>query len=431
MIISSFSCNAIVNNTITAALTCESVYSNVVIQIAEYGSSGQITDWISIGPLVSTTQTITYTITNPNTTNLNVRLASTSPICDHGSGSSGSEDSGSSGSEDSGSSGSEDSGSSGSEDSGSEDSGSEDSGSSGSEPSGSEPSGSEPSGNGDSGVGSDDDGSDYSGSEESGSEESGGSTDIPSGGSNSGGSDESGSGSGSGGGGGGELPTPPSSPDQHILWPPVRIIGGDTPVLVDKTMPPNWREATNPWRDIYDENYIENKWTLFYYEIVVQNNEDNVGAGSDASGSDDSGSDSGSYSPTTRTVSAIWVKRLASVAWPGGNVFATYYTYGNPTGLTPLFIGTAQADIGAEIEGDTPMYFSGNIDLEVVPNIETVGGYLIETMKYIADNNYIGDGSNRIMGANVNVLPMGDILSVPHTTTTEELDELTIALLET
>jgi hypothetical protein len=411
MIISSFSCNAIVNNTITAALTCESVYSNVVIQIAEYGSSGQITDWISIDPLVSTTQTITYTITNPNTTNLNVRLASTSPICDHGSGSSGSEDSGSSGSEDSGS---EDSGSSGS---------------SGSEPSGSEPSGSEPSGNGDSGVGSDDYGSDYSGSEESGSEESGSeqSGGGPSGGGPSG-SSGSGSGSGSGGPGAGaegDLPIPPSSPDQHILWPPVRIIGGGTAIFVDKTTPPNWREATNPWRDIYDENFIENKWTLFYYEII---NQINNGSNYTGSGSDDySGSDSGS----TRSISAIWVKRLASVAWPGGNIFARYYTYGNPIGLASLFIGTAQADIGSEIEGDTPMYFSGNINLSAIPNIETVGGYLIEKMKYIADNNYTGDGSVRIMGANVNVLPMEDILSVPHTKTTEELDEITISLLET
>lgn len=406
MIITSFTCNSINNNTITAVLVSASVYSNVVIQVAEYGSSGQLTGWTTVSNLTSTNQTINYTITNPNTTTLNVRLKSTSEVCDDGSSGSGS-GSGSGG------------GGSGGDGGGSDGGGSESGGGS----DGSEVGSGTGDGSDETGSGSDEQsGSDQSGSETgcdvclsdvtwlylcegSGSEETGG----------------SGSESGSGSGGPGPtlrgVPAPPSIPDQHMVWPPIMNLGDNNFVFANADQQVEFGAVFNPIRDIFDENIAEDKWTLFYYEITINNS---------------SGSESGSQTGNNdRTISAIWVKRSSAKIWAGANYFSNYYIYGNPIGVNMGFGESNKEDFVRDIGDMTPLRVAGDILLDQLPNIEQVGGYLIETIKYVADNQLLGDGSHKIWGSNLSTVTIDNILRVPASTSTDDLDDITISLLTT
>jgi formylglycine-generating enzyme required for sulfatase activity len=323
---------------------------------------------------------------------------------DSGSGS-GSEESGSeSGSEESGS-GSEESGSG----SGSE--GSESGSGSGSE--GSESgSGSEESGSGcldciseyitiswcEVGSGSEESGSE--GSEESGSEESGSESGSEESGSgigsedNSGGNDGSGSGSGSGSGEIPPIPLPPSEPDQHFRWPPYRFSPEDG----------SFEEV----RGLFDENLAigdpDGLWTLAYIEKLY---EDTMLEGQ-------------------TQISAIWVKRVSPRLWPTANLFAgEYHIVGSPIGIEADFASwTTRAFSGATFSMQIEPKFISN----ELPNIEAIGGYFIDIMKWIGDNKDTIDNSYRNMGAGVTTFG-SDFYTVSGSYTTEQLDDLTEGLI--
>jgi hypothetical protein len=196
------------------------------------------------------------------------------------------------------------------------------------------------------------------------------------------------------------------------------------------------RNAVNPLRDAFDENIPENKWSLFYYEIINNSILDSTTNNNNSDSNSNSDSDSAPYLGTSpysddsdKTISAIWIKRSSAILWPGANYYSNYHIYGNPIGVQANFIECLKEDFTRDIGDLTPLLFSGDINLGALSTIDIVGGYLIEKIKYIADNQLAGDGSTREMGAGVSVITMAKVVSVPGTTTTEELDEITLSLL--
>lgn len=61
-------------NTVTLTLTSDQLYSNTYIEIAEYNDDNVLVDWIPLATQNDTVQTFDYTITNPSTNFLRLRL---------------------------------------------------------------------------------------------------------------------------------------------------------------------------------------------------------------------------------------------------------------------------------------------------------------------------------------------------------------------
>lgn len=361
MLILSFICTSKIDNIISAELISSAIYTNTMIQVSEYQNSIQLTDWINIDLLSSLTQNISYAITNPNTTTLKIRLLKLN--CANNGEDQGSETTSGKGS---GSvSGSLESGISGSE----------------------------------SGSGCEDCISDTVWVNLCGSES----------GSIGPGSHESGSGSGSGSESGPiiilpvTIPLPPSRPDQHFQWPPNQLKQED------------WFGTG----DVLDENNFSlgaDLWTLAYIEKVnLDITECNFGSQGSESGSDESGSGSGSDesgsgsdesgSGPRYAKSSIWFKRRTPYYWPTANGFTTEVkVIGKPIGINlDIHSSSGQKDIDWAIEWakqGNPIFYTSEMC-----KIEKIGGYFIELIKWIGENQPKGDGSSRIVGGGVSVIP--------------------------
>ena len=162
----------------------------------------------------------------------------------------------------------------------------------------------------------------------------------------------------------GGLPIPPSYPDQHFGWPP----HNDNNLIINNI--PDSQTVLR--RDVFDENIAlaNPRWTLFYIEKLEDD-----------------------------TVSAIWVKRVSPVLWRSANVYAEFYTYGSPVGIE---IDTS--DGLKDISGIDALAVAGLIKLNDIENIKSVGGLVIELIKWVADNRPAGDGNTRLLGAGFSVI---------------------------
>lgn len=171
---------------------------------------------------------------------------------------------------------------------------------------------------------------------------------------------------------GGQAPTPSGPPDTHWLFPPAPQ---GTPISEIF-----WK------RDILDENvvvcnpWIENidKYTLLYIEQLKP----------------EFGGD----------INAVWVKRSTPKLWPFGNMFSgDLIIQGIPVGVS----FTSETDPRKDfLSGKTASIVNGVINTNNIRKISKAGGYIIEMIKYIGENELSGNGSTRLMGADLNAMDL-------------------------